>query len=47
MERISDLETADAKLKAMQTRIAAVLAEHSTSVRQIRGLGAVTTGRDA
>lgn len=43
LEHVDDVETLDAKLKAMHKRIAAVLAENPSEVQQIRGLGAVTT----
>ena len=43
LEHVEDVETLDAKIKAMQKRIAAVLAEQPSEVQQVRGLGAVTT----
>jgi transposase len=43
LEHVDDVENLDAKLKAMQKRIAAVLDDNPTAVQQIRGLGAVTT----
>jgi transposase len=43
LEHVDDVETLDAKLKAMHKRITAVLTEQPSEVQQIRGLGAVTT----
>jgi transposase len=43
LEQLSDLEDLDAKLKAMQVRIAKMLKEHPSHVQDIFGLGAVTT----
>ena len=43
LEQLADLEALDAKLKAMQTRIAEALVEHPSHVKDIFGLGDVTT----
>src|SRR3954451_4145732 len=43
LEHVADVEELDAKIKAMQTRIAAVLDEQPSAVQNIRGLGPVTT----
>jgi transposase len=43
LEHLGEVADLDAKLKAMVKRITEVLAEHPSTVTEIRGLGAVTT----